>query len=102
MDVRLVIDNEHVGAFGDATFERRNPASGDLVTRASAASVDDGNRAAASAKTAFASWSRTGPTERRKILLAAADRLEAKVEAIGAAMAGGDDHRSRHTGHDDL
>jgi acyl-CoA reductase-like NAD-dependent aldehyde dehydrogenase len=32
-------------------------------------------------------WSRTGPTERRRILLAAADKLEAKIGDICAAMA---------------
>lgn len=87
MDVRLIIDNDHVAAYGDAVFERRNPVSGEAVTTASAASVADVNRAAESAHKAFASWSQTGPTERRKILLAAADRLEARVGEISGAMA---------------
>ena len=46
MDVRLIIDNEHVGAGGGAVFERRNPVSGASVTTASAATVEDAKRAA--------------------------------------------------------
>ena len=53
MDVQLLIDNRQVDADGGKTFERRNPVSGDTVTRAAAASVADANRAAASAGEAF-------------------------------------------------
>jgi acyl-CoA reductase-like NAD-dependent aldehyde dehydrogenase len=87
MDVRLIIDNEHVAAQDDAVFERRNPVSGEIVTTASAAGIADANRAAESAHTAFATWSQTGPTERRKVLLAAADKLETMVGEISGAMA---------------
>jgi acyl-CoA reductase-like NAD-dependent aldehyde dehydrogenase len=87
MDVRLVIDNQTVDASSARTFERRNPISGDVVTRAAAADVADAVRAAESAQRAFLSWSQTGPTERRQIMLAAADRLEAKRADIAEAMA---------------
>jgi acyl-CoA reductase-like NAD-dependent aldehyde dehydrogenase len=87
MDVRLVIDNQTVDASSGRTFERRNPISGDVVTRAAAADVADAVRAAESAQRAFSSWSQTGPTERRRIMLAAADRLEAKRAEIAEAMA---------------
>jgi acyl-CoA reductase-like NAD-dependent aldehyde dehydrogenase len=88
VDVRLVIDNEHIGASGGAMFERRNPISGQTVTHASAASVTDAIKSIESAHAAFQSWSATGPTERRKILLEAADKLEGKVQEISEAMAG--------------
>jgi acyl-CoA reductase-like NAD-dependent aldehyde dehydrogenase len=87
MDVQLVIHNEQLDAEGGAVFERRNPLSGDTVTQSAAAGVADAKRAAESGQRAFATWSQTGPTERRRILLSAADKLEAKVEAISAAMA---------------
>lgn len=87
MDVQLLIDNRQVDADDGKVFERRNPISGETVTRAAAASVADANRAAAAAGEAFKSWSQTGPTERRKILLAAADKLEAKIGEISQAMA---------------
>jgi acyl-CoA reductase-like NAD-dependent aldehyde dehydrogenase len=87
MDVRLVIDNEVVEATSGSVFERRSPVSGDVVTRAAAATVADAVRAAESAQRAFLSWSQAGPTERRRIMLAAADRLEAKRDAFVDVMA---------------
>jgi acyl-CoA reductase-like NAD-dependent aldehyde dehydrogenase len=87
MDVRLIIDNEAVDAGSARMFERRNPISGEVVTRAAAANVADAVRAADSAQRAYLSWSQTGPTERRRIMLAAADRLEAKRADIAEAMA---------------
>lgn len=87
MDVQLVIDNERVDAESGLFFERCHPVSGEPVTRAAAAGVADARRAAASASKAFPNWSATGPTERRRILLAAADKLEGKLEEISSTMA---------------
>jgi acyl-CoA reductase-like NAD-dependent aldehyde dehydrogenase len=86
-DLGLLINNEEVQATGGATFTRNNPITGELATRAAAATVDDALRAADAATAAFPDWSRTGPGARRKILLAAADKLAAKapefIEAMG-------------------
>jgi acyl-CoA reductase-like NAD-dependent aldehyde dehydrogenase len=87
MNIQLVIDNRQVEAEGARTFERRNPVTGKVVTTAAAASAADACRAADAAARAFPAWSRTGPTERRRILLAAADKLEAKIGEISHAMA---------------
>src|SRR4051794_29516241 len=87
MEVQLLIDNQKVAATAGKTFERRNPVSGEVVTRSAAAGVVDANRAAASAGEAFKAWSQTGPTERRRILLATADKLQAKIGEISQAMA---------------
>jgi len=87
MDVRLIINNEAVDAHNGAIFERRSATTGDVVTRAAAGGVVDAERAVASAQEAFSSWSVTGPGERRKILLAAAAKLEAKAAEISEAMA---------------
>jgi len=87
MEVQLLIDNRQVPADSGKTFERRNPVSGNVVTTSAAASVEDARRAATSAGIAFRTWSQTGPTERRRILLAAADKLEAKIGDISQAMA---------------
>jgi acyl-CoA reductase-like NAD-dependent aldehyde dehydrogenase len=61
---------------GKASFERRNPVSGKAVSRATAGTVDDARAAVDAAAAAFAGWSAIGPSERRKVLLAAADGLE--------------------------
>lgn len=87
MDVSLVIDNKAVEAVSGRRFERRNPVSHAVVTQAAAAGVQDAVRAAASAAHAFESWSQSAPSERRRLLLAAADKLEAKRDDFHAAMA---------------
>lgn len=87
MEVKLLIDNRQVSADSGKTFERRNPLSGAVVTTSAAAGVEDARRAADSASAAFKTWSKTGPTERRRLLLAAADKLEAKIGDISHAMA---------------
>lgn len=87
MDTQLIIDNQDVPATGGATFERRSSTTGELVTRAAAATVADANRAADSAAKAFLTWSASGPTERRRVLLKAADLLEAKTPEFIRVMA---------------
>lgn len=87
MEVQLLIDNQQGPAGSGKTFERRNPISGNVVTTVAAAGVADARRAAASAGEAFKTWSQTGPSERRRVLMVAADKLEAKGGEIGQAMA---------------
>jgi acyl-CoA reductase-like NAD-dependent aldehyde dehydrogenase len=87
METQLTIDNAARPASSRRTFERRGAVSNAVVTKAAAATVEDAKAAAASAATAFAAWSRTGPTERRRVLLKAADILESKLEAFKSAMA---------------
>jgi acyl-CoA reductase-like NAD-dependent aldehyde dehydrogenase len=87
METQLTIDNTARPASSGRTFERRGAVSDIVVTTAAAATVEDALAAAASASAAFAIWSRTGPTERRRILLKAADILESKLEAFKSAMA---------------
>jgi acyl-CoA reductase-like NAD-dependent aldehyde dehydrogenase len=84
----MIINGLEVGAEGQATFERRNPLDGAVVTRAPAASTADAVAAVEAAAQAFKTWSKTGPGERRALLLKAAEALEAKtpkfVEAVPA------------------
>ena len=56
----LLIANEDHQASGGATFERRNPISGEVATRAAAATVEDARRAADAAAAAFPAWSGSG------------------------------------------
>ncbi|WP_269933047.1 aldehyde dehydrogenase [Aminobacter sp. HY435] len=83
----LSIANEDQGASDGRTFERANPISGETATVVAAATVEDARRAANAAAKAFPAWSATGPGARRKILLAAAERLQAKAPEFVAAMA---------------
>lgn len=82
----LHIGGEEATATGDATFERRNPVSGEVATTAAAATPDDATRAVEAAAGAFGDWAAMGPGERRGLLLAAADNVEARADEFAAAM----------------
>jgi acyl-CoA reductase-like NAD-dependent aldehyde dehydrogenase len=90
VQTQLIIDNKPQDAAKGSTFERNHPLSGDLVTRGAAATVDDALTAVESAATAFETWSKTGPSERRAILLKAADIMEQRtpelIEAMGSEV----------------
>ncbi len=87
-DLSMLINGLKVTAERGATFERRNPLDGTVATRAPAASPTDAVMAVEAAAEAFRTWADTGPSERRALLLKAADMLEAKtpqfIEAVPA------------------
>ncbi|MCC8934156.1 aldehyde dehydrogenase [Rhizobium sp. 'Codium 1'] len=82
----LMIGSEETDASSGATFERHNPISGNVATRAAAATVDDAIAAVDAAAAAFPAWSRSSPRERRTILSKAADILTAKAPQFVEAM----------------
>jgi salicylaldehyde dehydrogenase len=87
MESQLIIDNQTVAAQSGATFTRKHPHSGEVVTRAAAGGVDDALAAVNSAQTAFLSWRNSAPSERRRLLLKAADVLESKTPQFIEVMA---------------
>ena len=87
MESFLLIDNTPRAAAGGRTFARRHPTDDRLITTVAAATLADARAAADSASRAFSSWSQTGPTERRRILLRAADLVEEKVAEFVRTMA---------------
>lgn len=87
LETQILIDNQWRAALSGNTFERRHPTTNEMVTRGAAAGVADAVRAAESAGIAFQGWRRSTPTERRRILLKAADNLEAKMPQFIEAMA---------------
>ena len=78
-DIKLLIAGRDVPAARSATFNRQNPISGEVATRAAAASVEDARAAADAAAAAFPKWAAIGPSERRAKLAKAADLLEARA-----------------------
>ncbi len=79
MNVALLIDGADVKAKSGATFERKDPVTGKVASVAAAGKAEDVNAACEAAAAAFPAWSETGPNERRKLLLKAADMLEART-----------------------
>ena len=86
-DLSMLINGLKVTAEKGAQFERRNPLDGTVATRAPAATPADAVMAVEAAAEAFKTWSETGPSERRMLLLKAADQLEAKVPQFAQAVA---------------
>jgi acyl-CoA reductase-like NAD-dependent aldehyde dehydrogenase len=83
---KLLIDGAVLDASDGSTFERLDPATGDLATVASAASLADVSKAASAAAAAFPEWSETGPAHRRSLLNLAAEGLLSRTMDIVAAM----------------
>ena len=81
MDTKLLIGAHDVDASNGATFERNNPVTNEVSTRASASTVADARAAADAAAAAFPAWSSLGPNARRSVLLRAADLFEVKLAA---------------------
>jgi acyl-CoA reductase-like NAD-dependent aldehyde dehydrogenase len=79
MNVQFIIDGKAADAASDAVFERKDPMTGAVATRAAAASLADVAKVAGAASAAFATWSQTGPGERRALLLKAADLLDSRT-----------------------
>lgn len=68
------------------SFERRNPVTGAVATRARAMTVAEANAAADAAAAAFPAWSGLGPNARRAALMKAASALEARAGEFVDAM----------------
>src|SRR5262245_38916269 len=86
MNAQLLIGGQDVPAGGGATFERRSPLNNEIATTAAAATAADANAAADAAHAALPRWAATGPSERRGLLLQAADHLQRRQADFVSAM----------------
>ncbi|KAI0630582.1 aldehyde dehydrogenase [Trametes polyzona] len=82
----LYIDGEWRPASNGATFEVRNPTSGEIVGTAAAASADDCAAAVQAAERAYKTWERSPLPLRRDILIKASDIFAKKGEEIEKAL----------------
>ena len=82
----LLIANLDTSAEQGRTFDRISPLTGEVATRAAAASPADARRAADAAAQALPAWAALGPNARRALLSAAADALTARAPEFTAAM----------------
>jgi len=86
MDINLLIGAQDVAASDGRTFERRDPMTNSVATRAAAASATDAIRAVDAAAAAFPEWSELGPTPRRMLLLKAADLMDQRAGEFSRLM----------------
>lgn len=76
MNVNLLIGDQDLLSSNGRTFDRTNPLSREVATTAPAATVEDADAAVSAAAAAFPAWSALGPTDRRMLLLKAAEVFE--------------------------
>jgi vanillin dehydrogenase len=79
MNIPFIVDGTAVEAEGGATYERKDPMTGKVASRAAAATLADVDKVVAAASAAFETWSQTGPGLRRTLLLKAADLMESRT-----------------------
>jgi len=84
LDMGMTIGGQQVPATD--SFAVYNPATGAVVGNAPNASLDDLDRAVASAKAAFKSWSRKPHAERQQIVGSLARRLDARSADLAALL----------------
>jgi vanillin dehydrogenase len=85
-EVDLLINNAESKAACGATFDRLNPMTGEVASRAAASGVEDARRAVDAAAAAFPAWSEMAPAVRRALLNKAADLLEAAGSKFAPLM----------------
>jgi acyl-CoA reductase-like NAD-dependent aldehyde dehydrogenase len=86
-EYRHFIGGEWVKAGNGATFEDRNPYTGEVLAEVAAGTREDARRAVEAAQAAFRAWSQTPPAERQRIFLAAADILERRSDEVVGLLA---------------
>ncbi|EJT02375.1 aldehyde dehydrogenase [Rhizobium sp. CCGE 510] len=79
MNISLLINGADRAASGGRTYDRLDPFTEKLASRAAAANLEDVAAAVDAAAVAFNAWSKTGPGQRRAILMKAADIMDSKV-----------------------
>ncbi|MFM2280449.1 MAG: vanillin: oxidoreductase, partial [Pseudomonadota bacterium] len=88
IEIQQIIGGKSVAAASGATFDRIDPYTGAVATRAPASGLKDVEAAVAAASAAFPAWSKTGPGTRRALLLKAADVMASKVDDFARLMIG--------------
>jgi acyl-CoA reductase-like NAD-dependent aldehyde dehydrogenase len=86
-EAKQFIGGEWTGASGGATFEDRDPFTGDVVANVPAGSREDAASAVAAAAAAFPEWSQSLPAQRQAIFLKAADILESRRDEMVGLLA---------------
>jgi acyl-CoA reductase-like NAD-dependent aldehyde dehydrogenase len=87
LEVKQFIGGQWVDAADGATFEDRDPFTGDVVAVVPAGGAEDARRAIEAAQAAFPEWAATPPAVRQSIFLKAAEILEAKRDEVVSMLA---------------
>ena len=87
-EYRQFIGGEWVGASKGATYQDRNPFTGETMATIPASTREDAKRAVTAAAEAFPAWWKTPPGAKQRLFLKAADILERRqMEIVGLLAA---------------
>jgi acyl-CoA reductase-like NAD-dependent aldehyde dehydrogenase len=86
-EARQYIGGQWTDAAGGATFEDRDPYTGETVATVAAGGAEDARKAIEAAAAAFPGWSATPPAERQRVFLKAADVLESRRDEVVGLLA---------------
>jgi acyl-CoA reductase-like NAD-dependent aldehyde dehydrogenase len=87
LEALMLIENKDKASANRGTFDRLNPITNQVATRAAAATVEDAIAAANAAAAAFPAWADISPEQRRAQLNQAADIMVARTPDFVKAMA---------------
>jgi aminomuconate-semialdehyde/2-hydroxymuconate-6-semialdehyde dehydrogenase len=85
LTIQQFIDGRYVDPVSDQWLKKTDPATGQVVARVASGWQHDVDAAVAAAKKAFPAWSRTPTAERSRLLLAIADRIDARLDELALA-----------------
>jgi aminomuconate-semialdehyde/2-hydroxymuconate-6-semialdehyde dehydrogenase len=85
LTIQHFIDGRYADAASGRWFDKTDPATGAVVARVPDGDERDVETAVAAAARAFPRWSRTPAAERARLLLAIADRIDARLEELALA-----------------
>ena len=68
-EARHFIGGQWTDAAGGATFEDRDPYTGDTIATVAAGGAEDARKAIEAAAAAFPAWAATPPAERQRVFL---------------------------------
>src|SRR5262249_44775601 len=86
-EAKQFIGGQWTDASEGATFEDRDPFTGDVVANVPAGTRDDARRAIEAAAAAFPEWAQSLPAQRQAIFLKAADVLESRCDEVVGLLA---------------
>ena len=86
-EAKQFIGGQWTEASDGATFEDRDPFTGDVVANVPAGTRDDARSAIDAAAAAFPEWSQSVPAQRQAIFLKAADILESRRDEVVGLLA---------------
>ncbi|USJ27963.1 aldehyde dehydrogenase [Ensifer adhaerens] len=85
-ELEQIIGGKSIASASGRTYDRMDPFTGEVASRAPASDLEDVRAVVTAAKAAFPAWSKTGPGERRRLLSKAAEIIESRAHEFARIM----------------